>query len=209
MEAVPAVSEVVSAPVAPAAPSKPKRVKTKPGQRTPKKKLKVPKPKNVPVGKVKGKKGGKVVERTRVARAVTPGKDGSRAWGPGTKAFKFKPLSLRGECDVLGCKGGAHKPTAFRCLKHKKEIRKEQLRANNQTWFKRIEKGTAKHHVVYTSPVTGKQELTEWALMNPDRAMAQVKKGISIVDAEQFKKLVAKSKEAAAKNKKGAKGRAK
>lgn len=140
---------------------------------------------------------------------ITPGRDGERTWGPGTKQFKFKPVSLRGECDVLGCKAKAHKPTAFRCLKHKKEIRKVQLKENNKTWHKRIEKGTAKHHVVYTSPVTGRQELTEWALLNPDRALKQVKKGESIVTPEQFAKLAKASKEAAAKGKKGAKGRAK
>lgn len=182
----------------------------------------VPGPRVVPLGakppskakaKAKAKKPVKQVAKVAPAKVdakpLTPGKDGSRGWGPGTKQFKFKPVSLRGECDVLGCKSKAHSPSAFRCAKHKKEIRKVQLRENNQTWFKRIEKGTAKHHVVYTSPVTGKQELTEWALANPDKALAQVKKGISIVEPDEFKKLLVASKAAAAKNKKGAKGRAK
>ena len=174
------------------------------------------KPKAKPKAKAKAKPAPKKAAKPKAAKKeklpktvkpITPGRDGDRTWGPGTKMFKFKPVSVKGECDVQGCKSKA--PNSFRCLKHKKEIRKVQLRENNKTWHKRIEKGTAKHHVVYTSPVTGKQELTNWALLNPDRALAQVKKGVSIVDADQFKKLLAKSKEAAAKNKRGAKGRAK
>lgn len=192
-------------------PAETQPAKTKP---EPKPKAKKPAPKKAPKPKAKPEpaKAAKTAKPKKVERTVTPttpGRDGERTWGPGTKQFKFKPVSLRGECDVLGCKAKAHKPTAFRCLKHKKEIRKVQLRENNKTWHKRIEKGTAKHHVVYTSPVTGKQELTEWALLNPDRAIKQVKKGESIVTPEQFAKLAKASKEAAAKNKRGAKGRAK
>lgn len=165
---------------------------------------KTPKTKKV-VRKVKEVK----VGPKQTARAVTPGRDGSRAWGPGTKQFKFKPLSVRGECDVLGCKSKARRPTAFRCAKHRAEIRRVQLKLNNQTWFKRIEKGTAKHHVVYTSPVTGKRTLSAWAMVHPDKALAQVKKGVSVVEPDEFKKLVEQAKKLSAANKKGAKARAK
>lgn len=109
-----------------------------------------------------------------------------RAVGPGTKKFKFKAEKTQGKCDVLGCSKSAKTRKSFRCAKHTRIIRKQQLKANNQVWHKRIENGTAKHHAVYNGHVT------KWSERNPDKAKAYVKAGRSIVDIKAFVPLLVK-----------------
>ena len=147
-------------------------------------------------------------KKAPVKQAAKVKKVDGRGIGPGTKLFKFKADSAQGECDVLGCKSKAHSPKAFRCKKHSLEIRKAQLRENNLVWKKRRAKGEADHHVVYTNVVTGKQELTKWAVQHPNEAMARAKKGECVLDPEALAKLIAASKKAKAKVK-GAKARVK
>lgn len=114
--------------------------------------------------------------------------------GPGTKMFKFKAERAAGECDVQGCKvKGLGKKR--RCGKHKKEIRKEQLRANNVVWKKRVKDGTAGHHVVYTRPGEKKPIATKYSLKKTDAAVAVVAKGHSVVEkVGDFKEIIARTK---------------
>jgi hypothetical protein len=146
------------------------------------------------VKKVAAKKPAKVATKkvAKVAKPKASKKQAKRVVGPGTAKFKFKKEKLVGQCDVLGCKAKAHKPNAYRCMKHKKEIRKVQLAANNVVWHKRVKAKTADHHIVYT--YDGKQKLSKWARAHPDAAMERVKKEQAVIDLDQFKKLVELSK---------------
>lgn len=122
--------------------------------------------------------------------------------GPGTSAFKFKPLPKSREvCDVLTCR---EKPKAgFRCAKHKKIIRKAQLKANNVIWKKRVKAGTAGHHAVYTYEDT--QLATKFAIKQTDKMEKVVKDGHSIIPTVgKFKEIVSKTKQLRAKAKKKA-----
>lgn len=148
--------------------------------------------------KAKGKKPSKPKAAKKVAKTKAKAKvvkPAGREIGPGTKKFKFKAIKLMGKCDVLGCSKSAKSPRSFRCAKHTKAVRKEQLKQNNVTWKERIEEGTAKHHAVYTDPGSGKQRVTEWAALNPDKAKAYVKAEKSIVDLKTFVPLLSKYKE--------------
>lgn len=93
--------------------------------------------------------------------------------------LKFEP----GECRVRGCN---KKTVGLKwCPKHKKIIRKMQLKANNAVWHKRVKAGTADHHVVY------KKHATVWALTHQDKALAKVKKGLSIIQTpKDFQKAL-------------------
>lgn len=153
-----------------------------------------------PLPQEKAPKGGKKEKSVK--------KQTKRGVGPGTKRFKFKAVRKAGECDVLGCSRSPSTTKARRCLKHKKLIRKEQLKANNVVWRKRVQKGTAGHHIVYTSPKEGKTSLTEWARANPERAMKLVKKDFGTVDLDGFRKLAKLAADAADKAAKKAKVKA-
>lgn len=78
--------------------------------------------------------------------------------GPGPAMLKLqnklKAAPVQGQCDVRGCNAKAASPRAFRCLKHRKAIRKLQLKANNAVWRRRVKAGTAGHHVVYRRAAT-------------------------------------------------------
>lgn len=108
---------------------------------------------------------------------------------PGPWLKHFKPgvdMSKVGVCRVKGCKVKLENRAKW-CPKHKKEIRKLQLKLNNQTWFKRIDEGTAGHHIVYT--VNGKTRATEWARVNPARAMKLAQEQ-GTVEPDKLKKLI-------------------
>lgn len=116
--------------------------------------------------------------------------------------FKWKKERIRGECDILGCKAKGH--PGYRCKKHKKAVRKVQLKLNNIRWRKNVKEGKAGHHVVYT-PMEEKQRLTKWARKDTASAEKVVKQEATIIDMETFKKL----KKADAKPVKTAKAKAK
>lgn len=160
------------------------------------KKAKAPK-----AGKKKVKKATKAKAKKVTARKV----------GPGTEEFKFKAAKIQGRCDILGCQHSAKTKRSWRCARHTKEVRTAQLAANNKTWRKRVDDATAGHHLVYTSPKTGKQLPTEWAFLNPKRALAVAKKEHKgMVDPETLQKLIAsveKKAEKAVEKAAGHKGR--
>lgn len=140
-------------------------------------------------------------KESAVKKTVT--KPRGRNSGPGTRLFKFKASREPGECDIKGCSTKVP-GRARRCAKHKKEVRKAQLRENNLIWRKRVARGQAKHHVVYTSPVAGKRTLTEWARQNPERALKLVKNDFGVVDLEEFRKLLKLAEKSEAKTAKKA-----
>ena len=143
--------------------------------------------------KVKPKKEVKQAKVKPTAKKVKA-KDRTKPIGPGTKLFKFKdgPKSFE-VCDVLNCR---EKPkSGFRCVKHKKAIRKEQLRANNIIWRQRVKNGTAGHHVVYTRPGEKKPIATKYSLKKTDAAVKAVSTGHSVVEkVGDFKEIVARTK---------------
>lgn len=114
--------------------------------------------------------------------------------GPGTRLFKFKENRKPGECDIKGCSTKVAGKLR-RCAAHKKAVRKAQLRENNIIWRRRVARGQAKHHLVYTSPKAGRRALTEWARQNPERAMKLVKNDFGVVDLDQFRKLLKHAEE--------------
>jgi hypothetical protein len=125
------------------------------------------------------------LKRSRKAYAKLP-----KVKQPGPAFAKWKSR-LRSQwmphqCWVKGCKTKLSNARTKMCAEHKKAYRKDQLKANNQTWYKRIEQGKAKHHVIY------KGQLTEWAAQNPVAAQRIVSQGGSVADVELFKKALAK-----------------
>lgn len=137
------------------------------------KETKAPKAKAVKAAKVKAKAAKKV--------------------GPGTIKFKFKENRKPGQCDVLNCSVNNLKGLKRRCPKHKKIIRKAQLKANNVVWKKRVKNKEAGHHAVYT--YDGKQLATRYSLKATDKVADAVKKGHSIIkEVGAFKAIVAKTK---------------
>ena len=154
------------------------------------------------------KKATRKVKKMSAAKKIEKpnGAVGARPWkiwhtvGSGTKAFKYKPLPWApGACKVLKCKQKATSKMAKVCRVHKKEIRKQQLKANNVTYRKRIKDHKVISHIVYTDPDTGKPMLTQWAQRNPDKAMAIVKKGRGTIDLDTFRQLKKKADEDEAK----------
>lgn len=143
--------------------------------------------------KAKAEKKAAPVKAKPTAKKVKA-KDRTKPIGPGTKLFKFKdgPKSFE-VCDVLNCR---EKPkSGFRCVKHKKAIRKAQLKANNITWRKRVKDGTAGNHVVYTRPGEKKPIATKYSLKKTDAAVKVVSTGHSVVEkVGDFKEIVARTK---------------
>ncbi len=151
----------------------------------PKVEKKAPKPKVVKASKAKAVKAAKVpkVKAPKAAKKV----------GPGTVKFKFKENRKPGQCDVLNCSVNNLKGVKRRCPKHKKIIRKAQLKANNVVWKKRVKNKEAGHHAVYT--YDGKQLATRYSLKATDKVADVVKKGHSIIkEVGTFKAIVAKTK---------------
>lgn len=107
---------------------------------------------------------------------------------PGPWIKKFKPgVDLKkpsGVCKVKGCKV---KVEGKWCVKHKKEIRTLQLALNNLKWRPLAATGEADHHIVYT--VDGKTMATEWARLNPEKALKQAEKK-GTVSPPELKKLL-------------------
>lgn len=147
---------------------------------------------------VNSKEKPKAVSPKKVLKAVkAPKKERTKPVGKGTLLFKYKPKRSREVCDVLSCREKPKK--GFRCEKHRKMIRKAQLKANNVVWKKRVKEGTAGHHVVYTKPDTGKTIATKFSLKATDKATAVVKSGHSIIgEVGKFKAIVAATKKASA-----------
>lgn len=94
--------------------------------------------------------------------------------------LKLSPVKLRGACNVAGCSGRPANSRTLFCSKHKKEIRKEQLKLNNIVWRKRVAEKKAGHHVVYRG------KATEWALTHKEQALKAVKAERSIYDLKEF-----------------------
>lgn len=139
------------------------------------------------------------VAKAKVVKAPRPtakkvSKERVKPIGPGTKQFKFKTERAAGECDVQGCKvKGLGKKR--RCTKHKKEIRKVQLAANNKVWKARVKAGTAGHHVVYTRPGEKKPIATKFSLKATDKAVKVVGAGHSVIEkVGDFKEIVSRTK---------------
>lgn len=151
-------------------------------------------PKKVKVAKAKPAKAKKAPKEKAKGGPSLQIKDRAKV-GPAMKKFKFKVKRQKGECDVLGCKvkGLGSKR---RCPKHKKLIRKAQLKANNVVWRKRVKDGVAGHHAVYTDSDEGKTRATKFAVKAADKALAAVKAGHSVVDVDGFKKALAQAEKA-------------
>ncbi len=147
------------------------------------------KPKEEKVVKIKKEKAVKAAPKAKAKKALRA----KRVVGPATAKFKFKAERKRGECDVLGCNA---KPQAgFRCTKHRKLIRKAQLKANNVVWKKRVKAGTAGHHVVYTRPGEKLPIATRFAMKAPEKALEVVRKEHSIVEeVGVMKEILARTK---------------
>ena len=145
-----------------------------------------PKAKKAP--KVKAPQAAKVKAPAKTKGGPTLQRKDRSKVGPAMKRFKFKKDRKPGECDVLGCKVNGLAP-ARRCHKHKKLIRKAQLKANNVVWRKRVKEGTAGNHAVYT--FDGDQVATKFARKESSKALAAVKAGHAVVDEKGFKKALA------------------
>jgi hypothetical protein len=117
--------------------------------------------------------------------------------GPAMVALKnkIKLQVVPGECRFRGCSKKTIGTRAKWCLKHKKAIRKFQLKENNKVWNKKVKEGKADHHVVYRG------HATVWALQNKEKAIRKVKMGVSIIPTVKeleaaFRKTPAAIKEA-------------
>jgi hypothetical protein len=108
-----------------------------------------------------------------------------RIVGPAMKDFikKVKKTPLPGICQLNGCKTKVTARAKW-CATHKKEIRKAQLKANNEVWRKRVKDGIAGHHVVY------KNRPTIWAAQNKQHATKFVQAGHAVVTPETWKTKV-------------------
>ena len=141
------------------------------------------------VTKMKTKKAAKKIEKKVAKKAAPKTAVVKRKTGPWMKHFKpGVDMSKQGVCKVKKCTKKVGK--AKWCAAHKKEIRTLQLKLNNVTWHKAVDEGDAGHHVVYT--VEGVTRATEWARLNPSKAVALANKH-GTVDPATLKKLIAQS----------------
>lgn len=131
--------------------------------------------------------------RERAAKSYKKKKGDAPPRKPGpamTSKWLKKMRSKRtvGECFVKGCKAKPHGRAKF-CSPHKKQIRKDQLKANNKVWRARVKKGEAGHHVVYDG------RATKFSTKDTQAARRIVSDGHSIIKkVTEFDKLVAETK---------------
>ncbi len=147
-------------------------------------------------------------KKPKVLADLKPGKRTTQSKALAALKWKLKPIRTRGVCAKLGC--NIKFPNARRvfCKKHKKALRKVQLKLNNVVWNKRVKAGTAGHHVVY------KGGATEFAVKKTAEAEKKIKAGKATIDLPTFKKILkeapktgtGQAKKALAKPEKKAKG---
>lgn len=98
----------------------------------------------------------------------------ARKPGPAAPLFKVKAAKEPGVCQMRGCSSRSVTERSKWCYEHKRVVRKAQLALNNIVWRKRVERGTAGHHVAY------KNRPTVWAATHVRDAERLVRKGRSI-----------------------------
>jgi hypothetical protein len=125
------------------------------------------------------------VKKPRPLPDLVPAKRTTQSKALAQLKWKLKPIRTRGVCSKQGCNikwTGA--PGRVFCKKHKKVLRKLQLKLNNVVWLKRVKAGTAGHHVIY------KNHVTEFAAKKPKEALKKVEQGKATVDVPTFKKIL-------------------
>jgi hypothetical protein len=125
--------------------------------------------------------------KAKVPKTSKAAKSAKRKPGPAMAAFKQKKERRLGVCNLIGCAQKTVTAKSKWCKEHKKEIRKAQLAANNIIWRKRVEAGTAGHHVAY------RNHATVWAQENAKKALSLVKSGKSVIeDPKKFEEILKK-----------------
>lgn len=104
--------------------------------------------------------------------------------GPAAKvlAKRIKTKLEPGVCWLKGCQEEAK---VRWCPKHQKEVRKLQLKLNNQTWQKRVKAGKAGHHILYRGKASA------YTVENLKSALAASKGGRGIAPPEYVKAVAA------------------